>query len=95
MFSLLFRDAFTIKVYGAGIVCDSQFFFIESFKWDVIEKSVFACRHNYNMQILLLFTTIPPIPLDEMRPEIPGAVEPQFRPPLLKTELTPMNQACQ
>ena len=95
MFSMLFGEALTIKVYGAAIVCASQFFLIESFKWDVIEKTVFACRHNYNMQMLLLFTTIPHIPLDEMRPEIPGAVEPQFRRPLVETETTPMNSGCQ
>lgn len=78
-----------------------QFFFIESFKWDVIEKTVFACRHNYNMQMFLLFMTMPPppspntMPLDEMRPEIPGAVEPQFKRPLVETEVTPVNSACQ
>lgn len=63
VFSILLRKVLTIKVYGAAIVCTSHIFFIECFKWDVIEKAIFACRHNYNMQILLLFTTRPPIPL--------------------------------
>lgn len=74
MFSILFREqSHTIKVYGAAIVCASQFFLIESFKWDVIEKTVFACRRNYNMQMLLLFTTIPPhFPLMRCDQKSPG-----------------------
>lgn len=65
IFFILFREqSLTIKVYGPTIVCASQFFPIESFKLDVIEKTVSACRRNYNMQMILLFMTIPPIPLD-------------------------------
>lgn len=53
----------TIKVYVAAVVCASQLFIIESFIWDVIERTVFAFKPNYRMQMLLLFTTVPPTSL--------------------------------
>lgn len=44
----------TIKVYEPEIVCASQFWLIESFNLTVIKESVYACRHNYNMQMIQL-----------------------------------------
>lgn len=52
---MLFRSqSCTIKVYEPEIVCVSQFWLIESFNLTVIKKSIYACRHNYNMQMILL-----------------------------------------
>lgn len=62
-------------VHEAAVACASQFFFIESFKWDVIEKTASACRRNYNMQMLLLFATTPtnpPPPLMRCDQKSPG-----------------------
>lgn len=52
---ILFRSqSGTIKVYEPEIVCASQFCLIGSFNLAVIEEGVYACRHNYNMQMYLL-----------------------------------------
>lgn len=50
-FNLFKSKSGAIKVYEPEIVCASQIRLIESFNLAVIKKSVYACSHNYNMQM--------------------------------------------